>query len=106
MFLTLLYLSNHIGSFKHSHNCSFKAILFERYFDWWSLGSSAQRDRRKTEFLQVTAGQALELSPRTGVERGDRLRIGLYQRPEHVDLADIVYQSEQPPLYIHFALGA
>jgi hypothetical protein len=28
------------------------------------------------------------------VERGDRLKIGLDQRPEHVDLADIVYQSE------------
>ena len=33
------------------------------------------------------------------------LRIGLCQRPEHVDFADIVYQSEQPPLYIHFQFG-
>jgi hypothetical protein len=32
--------------------------------------------------------------------------MGLCQRPEHVDLADIVYQSEQYPLYIHFAFGA
>ena len=55
---------------------------------------ACQRDCRKTEILQVTAGQALELSPRTRVERGDRLKIGLYQCPEHVDFADIVYQSE------------
>ena len=34
------------------------------------------------------------------------LRQGLDPRPEHVDLADIVYQSEQHPLYIHFAFGA
>ena len=33
------------------------------------------------------------------------LRQGLYQRPEDVNFADIVYQSKQPPLYIHFALG-
>ena len=26
-------------------------------------------------------------------------------RSKSVDLADIVYQSEQPPLYIHFQLG-
>ena len=32
--------------------------------------------------------------------------MGLGERPEDVDLADIVYQSEQPSLYIHFALGA
>jgi hypothetical protein len=30
---------------------------------------------------------------------------GLDQRPISVDLADIVYQSEQSPLYIHFQLG-
>ena len=29
----------------------------------------------------------------------------LSQRPEHVDLADVVYQSVQRPLYIHFAFG-
>ena len=29
----------------------------------------------------------------------------LGQRPEHVDLADIVNQGEQPPLYIHFGFG-
>jgi len=54
----------------------------------------AQRDHRKTKILQVTAGQALELSPRTGVELGDRLETGLCHRPEDVDLADIVNQSE------------
>ena len=26
-------------------------------------------------------------------------------RPERVDLADIMYQSEQSPLYIHFQFG-
>jgi len=26
-------------------------------------------------------------------------------RPKHVDLTDIVYQGEQPPLYIHFPFG-
>ena len=31
--------------------------------------------------------------------------IGLGQRPKGVDLADIVNQSEQPPLYIHFPFG-
>ena len=31
---------------------------------------------------------------------------GLDQHPKGVDLADIVYQSEQPPLYIHFPFGA
>jgi hypothetical protein len=31
---------------------------------------------------------------------------GLDQRPKSVDLADIVYQSEQSPLYIHFRFGA
>jgi hypothetical protein len=36
----------------------------------------------------------------------NRLKLGLDQRPEHIDLADIVNQSEQYPLYIHFALGA
>jgi hypothetical protein len=30
---------------------------------------------------------------------------GLDQRPKGVDLADIVYQSEQLPLYIHFQPG-
>ena len=30
---------------------------------------------------------------------------GLDQRPKGVDLTDIVYQSEQPPLYIHFQFG-
>ena len=33
------------------------------------------------------------------------LRQGLDQCPISVDLTDVVYQSEQPPLYIHFALG-
>jgi hypothetical protein len=35
-------------------------------------------------------------------------RTGLVQRPEHVDLADIVYQGEPRtrPLYIHFRFGA
>ena len=36
----------------------------------------------------------------------NRLKLGLDQRPEHVDLADIVNQSKQYPLYIHFPLGA
>lgn len=31
---------------------------------------------------------------------------GSVDRPEHVDLTDIVYQSVQPPLYIHFRFGA
>jgi hypothetical protein len=37
----------------------------------------------------------------------NRLRLGLCQRPEQVDLADIVYQSEPrtSPLYIHFPFG-
>jgi len=30
---------------------------------------------------------------------------GLDQRPKGVDLADMVNQSEQRPLYIHFPLG-
>ncbi len=36
-----------------------------------------------------------------------RLKLGLDQRPEHVDLADIVNQSEPRtrPLYIHFVFG-
>ena len=34
------------------------------------------------------------------------LRQGLDQRPKGVDLADIVNQSEQSPLYIHFPLRA
>jgi hypothetical protein len=36
----------------------------------------------------------------------NRLKLGLDQRPEGVDLADIVNQSEQYPLYIHFTFGA
>jgi hypothetical protein len=28
------------------------------------------------------------------------------ERPKGVDLADIVYQGEQSPLYIHFQFGA
>jgi hypothetical protein len=32
--------------------------------------------------------------------------MGLVQHPEHVDFADIVYQSEHSPLYIHFLFGA
>jgi len=31
---------------------------------------------------------------------------GLMERPKGVDFADIVHQSEQPPLYIHLELGA
>ena len=31
---------------------------------------------------------------------------GLGQCPKDVNLADIVNQSEQPPLYIHFQFGA
>ena len=30
---------------------------------------------------------------------------GLDQRPKYVNFADIVYQSEQSPLYIHFGFG-
>jgi hypothetical protein len=36
----------------------------------------------------------------------NRLKIGLDQRSEDVDFADIVNQSEQYPLYIDFTLGA
>lgn len=28
------------------------------------------------------------------------------ERPKSVDFVDIVYQGEQPPLYIHFPFGA
>ncbi|MBE7436511.1 MAG: hypothetical protein HS100_21525 [Anaerolineales bacterium] len=31
-----------------------------------------------------------------------RLKKGLYPRPKGMDLADIVDQGEQTPLYIHF----
>jgi hypothetical protein len=37
--------------------------------------------------------QTLASSRRQRWGGGNRLRIGLYQRPEHVDFADIVYQS-------------
>ena len=33
------------------------------------------------------------------------LDVGLGERPKRVDLADIMYQSEQSPLYIHFHFG-
>ena len=38
----------------------------------------------------------------------NRLKLGLDQRPEHLDLADIVNQSEPRTyaLYIHFVFGA
>jgi hypothetical protein len=36
----------------------------------------------------------------------NRLKLGLDQSPEDVDLADIVDQSEQCPLYIHFTFGS
>ena len=31
--------------------------------------------------------------------------MGLGERPKSVDLADVVYQGEQPPLYIDFLFG-
>ena len=36
----------------------------------------------------------------------NRPKLGLDQRPEDVDFADIVNQSKQSPLYIHFTFGA
>ncbi|MCE7915915.1 MAG: hypothetical protein DYH15_14945 [Nitrosomonas sp. PRO4] len=45
---------------------------------------------------------------RPGFSRGSRwngvtrLKKGLYPRPKGMDLADIVDQGEQTPLYIHF----
>jgi hypothetical protein len=36
----------------------------------------------------------------------NRLKLGLDQRPEDVDFADIVNQSEQYPLYIDFTFGS
>ncbi len=56
--------------------------------------------------MKAAPGQALGFSLRTRAEWGDRLKIGLDPSPEDVDLADIVNQSEQSPLYIHFAFGS
>ena len=52
--------------------------------------------------IEIVIGQALQ----TVVGGVNRLKLGLDQRSEDVDFADIVNQSEQYPLYIHFPFGA
>lgn len=54
--------------------------------------------------LRVNIEIVIDQTLQTAVE-WDRLRLGLSQRPEDVDLADIMYQGEQSPLYIHFAFN-
>lgn len=60
---------------------------------------TAQRDCRKIDF-----GESRPRVP--GTEHGQSsfsiALSGSGERPEDVDLADIVNQSEEPPLYIHF----
>jgi len=62
----------------------------------------------KPFFQSTFPGQRLLERPGSRSEGGltdVSLRQGSVDRPECVDLADVVYQSEQPPLYIHFQLG-
>ena len=70
------------------------------------LHEVAQRDCRKTEFSEVWARpQGWNIHSESGCA-SCRGRMELDQSPEDVDLADIVNQSEQSPLYIHFTFGA
>jgi hypothetical protein len=67
-----------------------------------------QRDCRKTYFSDEAHGPLRRMRPISASERGGGGHQGwmdLVECPKRVDLADIVYQSEQPPLYIHVQLG-
>ena len=63
----------------------------------------------KLFFLRTIPGHAMigsAVSCPEGDYTGNLIPQGLLERPISVDLADIVYQGEQPPLYIHLGFGA
>ena len=73
--------------------------------------ANSQPPNETVEKTKFTDRIAERISVKCRIFRGqgqngpNGFRIGLCQRPEDVDLADIVYQSEQAPLYIHFTFG-
>ena len=63
----------------------------------------------KLVFQSTFPGQRLMERPDSrseGGETGGEIGKGSVERPKSMDLADVVYQSEQPPLYIHLLFGA
>ena len=62
----------------------------------------------KKRILRVKIEMGIGRALQTVVGGVNRLKLGLDQCPEDVDLADIVNQSEPRtrPLYIHFTFGA
>ena len=66
---------------------------------------SAQRDCRKTYFGENLSCPGLIERSVSRVADGQTdvlLRQGSVDRPKCVDLADVMYDGEQAPLYIHF----
>ena len=84
--------------------------LLDDAFD--CIGSASDPPNETVEklfFSRTIPGRAMigsAVSRSEGNQTGDMVPQGLVECPKSVDLADIVYQSEQPPLYIHFQFRA
>ena len=63
--------------------------------NWYCRVPICRADTRQSRFVAMKA-----------VLMGESISWGLGKRPKSVDFADIVYQSEQPPLNIHLGFGA